>query len=105
MEFNHVSVLLDECIENLNIKWIDKNLSFEKSIIDTWSSDECFSWIRSTRGLPEYLTDKTIQGYEEIKSLVELQINRLNIESIVNIFKDLSNDKKEECINILSKMI
>ncbi len=96
---------LNEKIENLNIKWISKNLSFEKSIIDTWNSDECFSWIRSTRGLPEYLTDKTIQAYEEIKSLVELQINRLNIESIVNIFKDLSNDKKKECINILSKMI
>ena len=96
---------LNEKIENLNIKWISKNLSFEKSIIDTWSSDECFSWIKSTRGLPEYLTDKTIYEYEKIKTLVELQINKLNIESIVNIFKDLSSDKKEECINILSNMI
>lgn len=96
---------LNEKIENLNIKWISKNLSFEKSIIDTWSSDKCFTWIKSTRGLPEYLTDKTIQEYEGIKVLVELQINKLNIESIVNIFKDLSTEKKNECIKILNNMI
>lgn len=96
---------INEKIRTLNLKWIDKNLRFEKAVIDAWTSDDCFRWIRSTRGLPEYLTNKTIQDYEHVKMLVELQINKLNIESIVNIFKELSNDKREECIKILSKMI
>lgn len=96
---------INEKIKNLNLKWIDKNLSFDKSIIDTWDSEDCFSWIRATRGLPEYLTDNTIQAYKSIQVLVELQINKLNIESIVSIFKDLSIDKKKECIMKLNKIL
>ena len=89
-------------IEKLNEKWKEKNLSFSKNDIDEWNTEQCFSWVKETRGLPEYLTDKTIDIYNEFKSKVEVRINNLQIDSIVNIFKELSEYKKKECINLLN---
>lgn len=96
---------IKEKIQNLNDKWIEKNLSFEIGDINLWTSDECFSWIRTTRGVPECLTENTISCYEKVKKLVYLRINKLHIDSIVNIFNELSVDKKIECIKILSDML
>lgn len=92
-------------IEVLNIKWIEKNLNFNATDIEVWSVDQCFNWMRTTRGIPEYLEKNTIIIYEKFKKLVDLRINKLNIESIVNIFKDLADDKKNDCIKILKDMI
>ena len=77
-------------------------MSFSKNDIDEWNTEQCFSWVKETRGLPEYLTDKTIDIYNEFKSKVEVRINNLQIDSIVNIFKELSEYKKKECINLLN---
>lgn len=96
---------MQDKIERLNDKWKEMHLSFDQNEIKKWSSERCFSWIKETRGIPEYLTEKTISIYHEFKDHIEARVSNLQIESIINIFKDLSEDKKEECISLLSKFI
>lgn len=93
---------IQDKIERLNDKWKEMNLSFDQNEIKNWSSEKCFSWIKETRGIPEYLTDKTIKRYNEFKVEVESRVSNLQIDSIVNIFKDLTEEKKDECIRLLS---
>ena len=96
--------LIDLKIQDLNEKWTDKNLKFDEQVISKWSTEECFGWLEVNRALPTYLYDETINLYNEIKKLVELRVNELNIESIVTIFNSLDSDKKIECIKILEEL-
>ena len=51
----------------------------------------------NNKGISKNLKDsmmETINLYNEIKKLVELRVNELNIESIVTIFNSLDSDKK-----------
>lgn len=96
---------IQEKIEKLNKKWKDMHLSFDQREIENWTSEKCFSWIKETRGIPEYLTEKTISLYHEFKLEIEDRVNNLQIESIVSIFTDLSEDKKAECLRLLNGFI
>lgn len=92
-------------INELNNKWIERNLNIYLDSIENWSSEQCFSWIKDTRALPEYLTDNTRNNYIEYKERIESRINQLQIDSIINIFNELSKEKRVECVAILSKLV
>ncbi|OPJ55652.1 hypothetical protein [Alkalithermobacter paradoxus] len=96
---------INDKIDELNIKWINMHLGFDIKDIDSWDSDMCFRWIKETRGTPEYLIDSTVSQYNEYKNKVDNRISSLNMDSILSMFRDLSLEKKEECISLLSNIL
>lgn len=96
---------IDLKIKELNDKWISQNLNIDKNMISTWNSEKCFSWIKSTVGLPEYLLEDTVILYSKLKLSVENRISELNIDSIITIFNSLSEKSKVDCIEQLKKLV
>lgn len=103
----NVKVCLDEILkagierlDKLEEEWVDKYIKIEK-FIDNWNTNECLKWKEQTKLLPDYLSDKAIQNYHSVVSLVEKRLNALPVEAAIALFNKLTNEQKEKFFQVI----
>ncbi|KQL35264.1 hypothetical protein [Psychrobacillus sp. FJAT-21963] len=89
-----------EIQERLNQKeqeWL-KQFTVDASILKLWSAEQCTTWLNKVKSTPNYLTDNTLLNLSEFKRLIHTRMKDLNIEAVISLFNDLSEEEKVEAI-------
>ena len=92
-------------INTLNREWKQMYLMYSNEELSKWSDEECFTWLNRTKEIPYYIKDDVKEEYYSIKEKVNDIISKKKIKRIQNIFKDLSDIDKQNCIDILKSML
>ncbi len=87
--------------DELDQRWSEFYIDGKTASINTWDVNRCVSWMDNTRLLPNYLRRETVEIHREISDMVQERLAALEIEGIVMLFKKLSCDQREKCLERL----
>lgn len=86
-----------EVLEKLDLKeedWLKQYLA-EKEVISQWSTEECMNWLNKVKTAPNYLTEKSIERLSNTNNLVQERLKSLNVEAVISLFSNLTQEEKE----------
>jgi len=108
VEFN---VILDnyqkELLEKLNLKekeWLNQYI-LDDDIISKWSTDECMIWINKVNNAPSYLTKYSFEKLIATKELVQNRLKSLNIDAVITLFNNLTDEEKKIALTKLQQLV
>ena len=84
-----------------NNLWMSKYNRVDKTLIDSWDSQKCYSFKSETDISPPYLFEENFKAISDKRAIVDLRIKELKIESVVTLFNQLSDSEKKQCLGFL----
>lgn len=95
---NHISYLLN-ILNQKSKKWDEDYLKI--NILNT-SNQELKRWIKSTEVIPKYLSNETIEKFQNIKLKVFNKISEDKIKYIISLLEDLTDKEKDKIKALLN---
>lgn len=84
-------------------KWIASFLVTDE--VNEWSVNECTQRLNVMKNLPNYLTSSAISKVKESEKLILARLKELNIEAVVEMFKQLSDTEKQVALKEMNSLI
>lgn len=87
----------NEVLNKLNLKeeeWLKQYLA-EEATVSQWSTEECMTWLNNVKTAPNYLTDKSFDKLSNTKDLVQKRMKSLNVDAVISLFSNLTQEEKE----------
>lgn len=87
----------NEMLEKLNIKeeeWLKQYL-VEEVTISQWSTEVCMTWLNNVKTAPNYLTEITFEKLSITKDIVQERMKSLNVEAVISLFNNLTQEEKK----------
>lgn len=86
-----------------SVAWMQRNVYSKEGTIPTMSVTECSTWQSVISDLPKYLGAEDLVRVEETRNLIKMRMKQLKIEGVIQLFNELSDSEKEECLSLLNK--
>ena len=67
------------------------------------TAGECIRWQNRCAERPDFLWDDDIIQLENAEETVSRRLRALRIQGVIEMFSELSDAEKAECLNILNK--
>ncbi len=100
----HIKSLNKAIAEKRQI-WFDENLANMAYKVETMSAAECVQWQNRCAEYPDFLGDKDIAMLHSAQNIVNDRLKSLKIHGVVEMFNELSEEEKRECLGIISNSI
>lgn len=91
-------------MNQLEMAWKDKFITNYREV-ENLSAKDLREWQEKSVMDLEYFSEDTKYLYEQTNKYIQEKLNKLQIENIVSMFNELSNEDKKECIEILNTNI
>lgn len=96
---------IQDTLSKRELLWKQRYVIAVQSKVDAMSINECINWTRITAERPAYLTQKTVTEYGLVSKKVNDRIKECRVQGVVSMFNELTDDEKNECLNILNFII
>ena len=101
---NNYKIEIQNRLDLKETKWLNQYL-FEDSDVKLWSAQECTAWLNKVNDTPNYLTEKSYEVLEKMKVIIQVRMQGLNIEAVISLFNNLSDEEKNEALEQMKKLI
>lgn len=93
-----------ERLDQKEREWL-KQFTVDVNMLNTWSAQQCTTWLNQVKNTPNYLTDQTVKRISEIKEQIKIRMKELNIDAVISLFNDLSTEEKVVAIEKMKVLI
>lgn len=98
----HISSL-EKKRDEKRLSWINENISDMENRAEKMTAGECIRWQNKCAERPDFLWDDDIIQLENAEKTVSRRLRALRIQGVIEMFSELSDAEKAECLNILNK--
>lgn len=98
---SHISNLNKSILERRQA-WINENITDMENKVEYMNASACIQWQNRCTEFPNFLIDDDINHIERIQRLVGLRLKELKIQGVVEMFNELSDAEKIECLKLLN---
>lgn len=94
----------EKILANKETIWLNSYGSLDSESIAYMSAIACSKWLDGSRIYPNYLSKAIQDKHKMLIPLVEKRLHDSRIQGVVALFKGLSADEKESCLNQLKRL-
>ena len=82
--------------------WFDENIADMAFKVEGMSAAACVQWQNRCAEYPDYLTEDDVVKLHNVQELVNSRLKSLKILGVVEMFNELSDSEKVECLRLLN---
>lgn len=91
-------------LNQMEDRWVANYINI-REVIDTWDATECTTWMEQTKVIPLYISEFTLETLKEIKKLVSNRLNELEVDAVISLFSNLTEEQKVMALTKLKDMM
>lgn len=95
---------IQERFNQKEFEWL-KQFTVDTTTLQGWSAQQCTTWLNKAKNIPNYLREKSLLDLLELKKLVHVRMKELNIEAVISLFNDLSEEEKIEALDKMKILV
>ncbi|MGN0691550.1 MAG: hypothetical protein ACI4K7_04285, partial [Oscillospiraceae bacterium] len=97
----HISAL-KKAVAAKRQMWFDENIADMAFKVEGMSAAACVQWQNRCAECPNFLTEDDIVELHNVRELVNSRLKSLKIQGVVEMFNELSDAEKIECLRLLN---